>query len=346
MVVLKKQCRVSEESLLDARRPRNQAAVATALTLAFGIGKRIVDPMTTLAALASDIGEESGTVAVPRAGVREVDAVALALGQADVAVRERHLAVQREKDAVEAADRAKDEFIATLSHELRNPLAALTSAADILRRNDLNSNAGRDARQVIERQIGHMSRMIEDLLDLSRVIAGKTHLKLERFDLAALASDVVASWRMEGRTARHVFTVDAVPAFGKGATFNVRLPRVEAGVEEEPAPPSENVLPSKPKRVLVIDDNDYARQSLAALLSFEGHETYEAANGARGAELAEQVRPRIALIDIGLPDISGYEVARRIRAALNGDIVLFAVTGYGQPEDQRRALEAGFDAHL
>src|SRR5205814_7862498 len=126
-------------------------------------------------------------------------------------VRERQSLIQRDKDAVEAADRAKDEFIATLSHELRNPLAALTSAAAILRRNDLNSDVGREAREVIERQIANMSRMIEDLLDLSRVVAGKTHLKLERFDLAALVSGVVSAWRAEGRTARHSVTVELTP---------------------------------------------------------------------------------------------------------------------------------------
>ena len=131
------------------------------------------------------------TIALPRGALREIDAVAVALEQADGAVRERQILVQREKDAIEAADRAKDEFIATLSHELRNPLAALTSAAAILRRNDLALDLGRGARDVIERQIGHMSRMIEDMLDLSRVIAGKINLKLERFDLATLVANIV-----------------------------------------------------------------------------------------------------------------------------------------------------------
>ena len=423
-------------------------AIATALALSYLIGKRIVDPMRALASLARRVGEERGAIELPRPGVREVDAVASALQQADTAVRERHLVDQREKDAIEAADRTKDEFIATLSHELRNPLAAITSAASILRRNDLNSDAGREARLVIERQTSHMTRMIEDLLDLSRVIAGKTHLKLERFDLAALVTAVVAAWQAEGRTANHVVTVNAKSVWihadrtrmeqvlanlldnaikftatghrvhitvaangdtaqldveddgqgiapemlgrvfdpfvqgyqwmsresgglglglalvkrlvelqqgtvavvsdglGKGATFSVRLPRVEAGVEQEVAPPSAKAAPPGRKRVLIIDDNDDARQSLSMLLSFEGHEVHDAANGVRGTELAAQVRPDVALIDIGLPDLSGYEVARRMRAALNGTVALVAVTGYGQPEDQRRAHDAGFDAHL
>jgi len=99
-------------------------------------------------------------------------------------------------------------------------------------------------------------------------------------------------------------------------------------------------------RVVVSDDNDDARTSLALLLSFEGHQTHEAPNGARAVDVANHVRPDVALIDIGLPDMSGYDVAKRIRTKLNERIVLVAVTGYGQPEDQRRAFDAGFDAHL
>jgi len=424
------------------------AAIATTLLFSYVIGRRIVDPMTALADLASNVGGERAAVALPPAGIPEVDAVGRALARADTAVRERHLLDQREKDAIGAADRAKDEFIATLSHELRNPLAALTSATEILRRNDLDSDAGRDARQVIERQIGHMSRMIEDLLDLSRVIAGKTHLELERFDLGALVAGVVDAWRLEGRIARHSVTVDTAPAWvhadrtrmeqvltnlldnavkftaagnrirvtvaavddnavltvadeghgiapellgrvfdpfvqgyqgmgrasgglglglalvkrlielqqgtvsvesagvDRGTTFRVSLRRVEPGLEEGAiVPPAMPQTPGR-KRVLVIDDNDDARRSLAMLLSFEGHEICEAPDGARGVELAQCVRPEVALIDIGLPDLSGHEVARQIRAALKDDVVLLAVTGYGQPEDQRRALDAGFDAHL
>ena len=126
----------------------------------------------------------------------------------------------------------------------------------------------------------------------------------------------------------------------------MRLPRTEARSEERAAlPPLTSEAPNK-KRVLVIDDNDDARKSLAILLAFDGHETYEAANGVRGIELASHVRPEVALIDIGLPDLSGYEVARRVRMELSSGVALVAVTGYGQPEDQRRAFDAGFDAHL
>jgi signal transduction histidine kinase/CheY-like chemotaxis protein len=424
------------------------AALALAFVLAVVIGNRIVRPMETLASLARSVGDGSATITLQRDGLREIDAVGIALKQADSAVRERQSLVQREKDAVEAADRWYDEFIATLSHELRNPLAALTSAAGILRRNDLDSDVGRDAREVIDRQIAHMSRMIEDLLDLSRVVVGKINLKLERFDLAELVSAVVTAWQNAGRLSRRAVSIDIQAAWvvadrtrleqvvtnlldnavkftpagkrirvavapsgewaelivhddgrgiapellgrvfepfvqddqwrsgnarglglglalvkrlvelqggsvsvasagvGRGACFSVRLPRTEARSEERAALPSLTSEAPNKKRVLVIDDNDDARKSLAVLLAFDGHETYEAANGVRGIELASHVRPEVALIDIGLPDFSGYEVARRIRAELSSGVALVAVTGYGQPEDQRRAFDAGFDAHL
>jgi signal transduction histidine kinase/CheY-like chemotaxis protein len=424
------------------------AALALAFVLAVVIGNRIVRPMKTLASLARSVGDGSATIALPDGGLREIDAVGLALKQADSAVRERQSLIQREKNAVEAADRAKDEFIAMLSHELRNPLAALTSAAAILRRNELNSDASRDAREVIERQIAHMSRMIEDLLDLSRVAAGKINLKLERVDLAEFVSGVVTAWQNAGRLGSHAVSIEIRPAWvvadrtrleqivinlldnavkftppgkqvrvavaptaewselvvedegrgiapellgrvfdpfvqgdqwmsanagglglglalvkrlvelqggsvavasagvGRGARFSVRLPRTEARSEERATSPSTTSETPNKKRVLIVDDNDDARKSLAILLALEGHDTSEAADGARGIEVASHVRPEVALIDIGLPDLSGYEVARRIRADSSGGVALVAVTGYGQPEDQRRAFDAGFDAHL
>ena len=404
--------------------------------------------MTALASLARSIGVENATIVLPRRGIREIDAVGAALEQANNAVNERQILIRREKDAIEAADRAKDQFIATLSHELRNPLAAITSAAAILRRNDLTWTETHDAREVIERQVAHMSRMIEDLLDLSRVITGKVNLKLERFDLAELVSDIVMQFEAAGRCKDHAvdvkmqsvwveadrtrvdqivtnlfdnalkFTDDgkgiriavnataehaeitisddghgidaemigrifdpfvqgdhwasasggglglglalvkrlvelqggsvtaASDGVGRGATFTVRLPRVEPVVSDVATPLRATPTPSGTKRIVLIDDNDDARKLLAMLLAFEGHETHEAATGDAGIRLACDVRPDVALIDIGLPDFDGYDIAKRIRAQLGNHCKLVAVTGYGQLDDQRRAFEAGFDAHL
>jgi signal transduction histidine kinase len=424
------------------------AAVAVAFGLAVVIGRRIVRPMVSLAALARTVGKEGAAMPVPHATVREVDDVALALKDADSAVRERQVLIQREKDALQASDRAKDQFIAMLSHELRNPLAALTSAASILQRRDVPADAAKEARQIIDRQLKHMSRMIEDLLDVSRIVVGKANLSIESLDLAELVSTVVAAWqlrqaasaqsidvqtqsvhvradrtRMEqivsnlldnamkfsspGNTIRvtvaprdgaalltvsdegrgiaptmldRVFDifvqedqglgrspgglglglalvkrlvelqggrVSAVSnGIGRGSIFSVELPRAQP--EQSTA---SRITPTEQpvrhvKRILVIDDNEDARQALCTLLELEGHRTYQAPDGGRGVDLARGARPDVALIDIGLPDIDGYEVARRIKAGSETGITLIALTGYGQTEDKNRALAAGFDAHL
>ena len=111
------------------------------------------------------------------------------------------------------------------------------------------------------------------------------------------------------------------------------------------AEPSSAGSPSSGRLILIIEDHDDAREALRALLELEGHEVEAAASGPRGVELASARRPDIALVDIGLPEVDGYEVARRLRA-LTGRPYLIALTGYGQPDDIKRARDAGFDAHL
>ena len=130
----------------------------------------------------------------------------------------------------------------------------------------------------------------------------------------------------------------------RGAAFTVRLPRLLAPATAPAAAPS--LPPVGHRRVLVVEDNDDARDMLRTLLTLEGHEVHETATGQAGVDLAKAVAPDVALIDIGLPGLDGYEVARRIRAQLGRSILLIAITGYGQPEDRQRALDAGFDAHL
>jgi CheY-like chemotaxis protein/two-component sensor histidine kinase len=131
---------------------------------------------------------------------------------------------------------------------------------------------------------------------------------------------------------------------GEGATFTVRLPAVLPPAEQ-PAPAQR--IPMAARQVLVVEDNDDTRQMLREVLAFSGHQVRTAPDGKTGLALAAESRPDVALIDIGLPDVDGYEVARRMRASPGGRrIGLIAITGYGQAEDQRRAYEAGFDAHL
>jgi signal transduction histidine kinase/ActR/RegA family two-component response regulator len=425
--------------------------VLVSIVLAMGIvglsGRRIARPIVSLAEVARSIGTGGARPAVVDGGVEEVTAVAAALEDADIAVRERQSLIQREKDALQAADRSKDEFIAALSHELRNPLAALTAASYVLRTAKPADPAAGDARNVIERQTRHMSRMIEDLLDVSRIIMGKAHLVLERLDLAQLVANTVAAWRASERFADRIVAVDAQPVWvradrtrmeqvianlldnavkftpsrtridvdvhrdgdvamfsvkdhgpglapdlmarvfdvfvqgeqgvgrsqggigvgltlvrrlvelqggevavasagsGKGATFTVRLPAVDSGdavvaavVAEPPRVES--------RRVLVVEDNGDAREMLRQVLEMNGHDVLEAADGTSGVALAGAHPLDVAIVDIGLPDIDGHEVARRIRSGRNGHVTLIALTGYGQPEDRQRALAAGFDIHL
>jgi len=184
-------------------------SIVLAMLVVWLSGRRIVLPIVSLATAARSVGTGATRPEFVDGGVEEVTAVAVALEHADAAVRERQSLIQREKDALQTADHAKDEFIAALSHELRNPLAALTAASYVLRVARPTDPAAGDARDVIERQTRHMSRMIEDLLDVSRVIMGKAHLEFERLDLAQLVSGTVAAWRASGRFADRVVVVDA-----------------------------------------------------------------------------------------------------------------------------------------
>jgi CheY-like chemotaxis protein len=140
-------------------------------------------------------------------------------------------------------------------------------------------------------------------------------------------------------------SVSVTSGEGTGATFTVRLPAVgrrESAVESAAAEqPRVN-----PRRVLLVEDNGDAREMLRQVLEMNGHDVFEAADGTSGVAVASAQALDVAIIDIGLPDIDGHEVARRIRGGRNGHVTLIALTGYGQPEDRQRALAAGFDIHL
>ena len=360
-----------------------------------------------------------------------------------------HLAErQRRSEEVEAESRAKDEFLAMLGHELRNPLGAMSAAAHVL---DMAAAPERDstalARRVIVRQLRHITRLVDDLLDVSRVTSGKIQIARRPVDAAAAVANCIAALHASGAVNRHTINVTVVPVWvdaddvrldqivnnvvvnalkytpeggridvsveaieaeaiirvrdtgigippellprvfdlfvqggraiertqgglgigltlvrrlvelhggsvhvssggvGQGSAFTVRLPAV--------APSPQATQKSTPvdatarRRVLLIEDNDDARQMIAFMLREAGHEVYEAVDGAAGVETAFRERPDIAIVDVGLPGFDGYEVAQRIREnpETNG-MVLVALTGYGLPEDKRRAAEAGFAEHL
>ncbi|HEY8265958.1 MAG TPA: response regulator [Steroidobacteraceae bacterium] len=351
------------------------------------------------------------------------------------------------------ADHRKDDFLAILGHELRNPLAPIRIAIAILQRHGPDDPALVRMRDLIDRQVQHMTRLIDDLLDVSRITQGKINLKPAPLDVGVVARQaletsmpmintrkhqVVVSipdepLHVNGDTVRiaqvignlvsnaakytpdggrielqlgsadgfvtiavrdngigiaqeylsHVFDlfgqvrnprphtheglgiglalvqrivemhrgqVEARSAGENlGSEFVVRLPLLEpsAGAADDPAvrPPAAAGLSGR--RILVVDDSEDCRDSLATMLQLDGNEVRTAADGAAALEVAASFEPEIVLLDIRMPVMDGYEAARRLRAEPHGkDVVLIALTGWGQQEHRERSRLAGFDAHL
>jgi signal transduction histidine kinase/CheY-like chemotaxis protein len=350
--------------------------------------------------------------------------------------------------AAEEANRLKDDFIAALSHELRTPLQPILGWTEVLRRHGKLDDVTRRAMEVVHRNIRQQVRLVDDLLDLSRILHGKFMLRFETFDLreqvrvavealeeaarakgvrlastlpgepvtmvgdAARVQQVVGNLlenalkftpgggrvgvRLETRDTRAVIEVDdsgegiaegdlpiifepfrqgrqstrrgglgigldlvrrltelhngtvtvASAGLGQGARFRVELPlaRSEAAAS---VPPPDGRPRLERHSVLIIEDNADTRDVLKLMLEVDGATVETAEGGEEGLHAVERMRPDVVLCDIGLPDIDGFEVARRIRA--RADLAatrLIALTGYGQAEDMRQALKAGFEAHL
>ncbi|MHB8815494.1 MAG: response regulator [Steroidobacteraceae bacterium] len=373
--------------------------------------------------------------------------------------------------ALKEADRHKDEFLAMLAHELRNPLAPIHNAVELMRLRPLDDPQLNWAREVIARQLTSLTRLVDDLLDVSRITRGKINLTRQVVELEGLISRAVETVhplfderrhqltlelpapgakvfgdptrltqaianvlgnaakytdaggqisltavvhdshveirirdngigirpemlphvfelftqldRDDGRTQgglgiglalvqrlvqMHGGEVSAVSnGLGTGSEFVIRLPLLSAGAEavearRDPAaqpPPSESEMTAVvtplvaagaarlARRILIADDNNDALESLATLLQLSGHEVFTATNGGTALQSVERHLPEVVLLDIGMPLLDGYEVAKRIRAQPWGQrITLVALTGWGQDSDRRRSREAGFDSHL
>ena len=362
---------------------------------------------------------------------------------------ERAMLLARERAArleAESANRAKDEFLAMLGHELRNPLGAISNAAHVLERLGQPGDATAAVRGIIGRQTAHLARLTDDLLDIGRLMVGKVMLDVKPVDLREVAERAIGGLREGGRIERHKVSFDGVPAWvdadttrieqivtnlvtnalkytppggsikvrvtrnGRDAALSVEddglgiapelLPRVfDLFVQGQPpadraqgglgiglalvkrltelhggsveahsegqgkgttvtatfpvvATPGreaeEREAPAEAaRRILIVEDNDDAREMLRTLLELRRHTVREAIDGPSGIQAALQFQPDIALIDVGLPGLDGYEVARRLRASEGGKRMrLIALTGYGLPADALRAREAGFDAHF
>jgi len=371
------------------------------------------------------------------ASVANQAAIALENARLYRSVRDHKDALERAVDRAQLADRRKDEFLAMLGHELRNPLAPIMTALELMEMKELNTL--RKERDVIRRQVTHLSRLIDDLLDVARITRGTIQLQMQTIDLSAVIAESIemASPLLEmpheealvdadptrlaqvfqnlltnaskysGRRSRievrvvatdehiHISVRDqgigikqellprlfdmfaqgeraldrAQGGLGigltiarslcelhggtitaasdgphHGATFTVALPRSHA---TGPTKPLRALGTPRGARVLVVDDNIDAAVMLRETLSELGHELQIAHDGPSALELAASFQPDIAVLDIGLPGMSGYELARKLREQRGSDqLRLIALTGYGQEADRARAREFGFDHHL
>lgn len=373
--------------------------------------------------------------------------------QALAAQRDAQVELERSRDALAIADRRKDEFLATLAHELRNPLSPIRNALDVMRLPGVDSQRQSRLFDIIDRQTRVLSHLVDDLLDVSRIAGGKVQLRKETVLVADALRHAIEAAEPMMAAARHRLTVtlpdtpiavhadpvrlhqivlnlltnaakytpaggqvdiraerdgetvviavsdsgvgiapehletvfemfsQLTPALersggglgiglalvrglvhlhggtiearsegeGLGSQFIVRLP-IAAALQPTGLPSAMPVPEQQAQgcpRILLVDDNEDIVNSLAMLLESAGCEVHTATDGISGLELALSVQPDAVLLDIGLPGMSGYDVARRIREReQGGHMLLIAVSGWGQEQDKQAAVQAGFDQHL
>jgi signal transduction histidine kinase/ActR/RegA family two-component response regulator len=361
------------------------------------------------------------------------------------------LVAQSGRDRAEQQSQAKDEFMAMLAHELRNPLSAITAAVQVLEAAKAHEGAASRARFIIGRQVQHLSRLVDDLLDVGRVVTGKIALERRAIDFCDLVRRTAAVFTE--REAEHEFAISTTPVWidgdavrieqivsniignavkytpvgGKitislsieseeavlrvqddgfgithellprvfdlfvqgertldrsqgglgigltlvrrlvslhhgtvsvssegpncGSLFTVRLPTVAAARNPSTVGDSPRVRAAR-RRVLIVEDNRDAREMFRMMLELDGHQVLEAEEGCAGLQMLRAEAPDVAFIDVGLPGLDGYEVARRFRCESDGKrpdgrkVLLVALTGYGTPDALERSRRAGFDHHL
>jgi PAS domain S-box-containing protein len=377
--------------------------------------------------------------------------VAVGVLVTDLTTQRHHEKLNAALDALKESDHRKNEFLAMLAHELRSPLAPIRNALHIMRLAGANGEAVASETEMMERQVGQMVRLVDDLLDVSRISRGKIELRKDRVELASAVNHAVEAARTLVQCMEHDLTVtlpplpiylnadptrlaqvlgnllsnackftdkggrisltveregkqaviqvrdngigiaaDQLPRIfdmfmqvdtslersvsglgigltlaknlvemhdgtlevhsagaGQGSEFVVRLPIMVETPNPRPEPTVSEPTTTSARRILVVDDNRVSADSLARLLKLTGNETHTAYDGLEGVQAAATLRPDVVLLDIGLPKLNGYEVARRIREQPWGKtMVMVALTGWGQEEDRRKSSESGFNGHM
>jgi signal transduction histidine kinase/ActR/RegA family two-component response regulator len=397
-------------------------------------------------------------LAIDNAHLNEAETAARRRAEAEATERERlfgevtrELAERRQVERrLAEADRRKDEFLAMLAHELRNPLAPVQLAVQVLQKGDPSPERVERCHEIIARQTELLARLLDDLLDVSRITRGKIELRKQPLPLASVVSRAIDAVRMLVERARHevVVSLPERPVYvfadpvrleqvlvnlltnaakytdpggrialaveragdmvevrvrdngigiapemlgrvfdlfvqgdrglartqgglgigltvvrsvvdlhrgtvearsggaGQGTEFVVRLPVIAEQAPVSPESAGRSEQSATPRRVLVVDDNQDIVEMLASVLSDWGHEVESAGEGPRALELARDFRPELVILDIGLPGMDGYELARRLREELGEAPCMVALTGYGQERDRQLARAAGFAHHL
>jgi signal transduction histidine kinase len=425
---------------------------AMGLVAAYFLARSFTRPVRHLVQAATRITQGDYEASVPVKTADEFGTLSSTFNEMTIAIDARRAERDRAEEALRDADRRKDEFLAMLGHELRNPLSAIANAVRLWSVASDDRNSVELARSVIERQTGNLSRLVDDLLDVARITEGKIDLRKRPVEIGEVIDRAVEAvrpfiderrhelevvpagggklyveadstrleqivtnlltnaikytrkggilrieTRQEGRDAVISVSDDGIgiaprmlprifelftqgdrsldrttgglgiglhlcrrlvemhggsiaaasEGVGRGSTFSVRLPIIPAPTPTMlPQSPDPSPSPRRQRRILLVDDNQDTVLSLARLLSLRGHEVATAFDGVAALKLAQEFQPDILLLDIGLPGLDGYEVARRLRAEGFARTPIVAISGYAQENDRTRAREAGFNYHF
>jgi signal transduction histidine kinase/ActR/RegA family two-component response regulator len=427
------------------------ALIAGSLVVAYLLARSFMKPVRQLAEAAARVAGGDDASQVPVSSADELGALSASFNTMVAAIHARRTERDAAEETLRETDRRKDEFLAVLGHELRNPLSAISHAVRVIEASADDPHADEAARQVITRQTGNLTRLVEDLLDVARISKGKIELRKQPVEIGQaliravetirrLADErrhsvdlvltsggqlwieadstrldqiitnllinavkytpdggrITVTERLDGRDAVitvrdngigiapdmltqifELFTqVDrslAHPAgglgiglhlchqlvdlhggtitaqsggIGKGATFTLRFPIVRTPVPATPSILAKPRAAGAGRRVLLVDDNVDTVHSMTRLLKMRGHDVATATDGLEALKVAREFLPDFILLDIGLPSMDGYSLARRLRAEGFTDTPIVAVSGYAQQSDRNRSREAGFNHHF